>query len=204
MSHHFTRRDKKQYRYYVCHRAQMKGWNTCPVPSLPAIDLEEFVLDQLRGLCGDADLLREIVTVSRRLIESQADEINAKLRPLKQRINRLNLRLCELAPRGGQSGVVDEMADLAEQMRQAENELAELNGQLATARQRLMEEDELLGAGESFDPMWQNLKADEKQRLIHLLIQQIEYDAENEAITITYHPGTLDVLNIPQEADANE
>ena len=204
MSHHFTRRNKKQYRYYVCRRAQMKGWKTCPAPSLPAIDLEEFVLNKLRELCGDADLLLEIVAVSRGLIESQTDEINAKIRPLKQQVKRLNLRLCELAPQEGQDGVIEEMADLTEQMRHAENELTELNGQLATARKRLMDEDELLGAGESFDPMWQNLKADEKQRLIHLLIQQIEYDAENEAITITYHPGILDVLNIPQEADANE
>ncbi len=199
MSHHFTRRGKKQYRYYVCHHAQMKGWNHCPAPSLPAIDLEHFVLDKLRELCSDAELLQEIVAVSRRLIESHTDDINAKLPPLKKQIRQLNLRLCELAPHEGQDGVIDEMADLAEQMRQAKDELTELNGQLAVAQKRLVDDDELLGAGESFDPMWQNLKADEKQRLIHLLIQRIEYDAENEAITITYHPGILDALNIPQE-----
>ncbi len=41
------------YRYYVCSNAQKHGRGTCPSPSLPAGDLETFVVEQVRGvICG--------------------------------------------------------------------------------------------------------------------------------------------------------
>ena len=38
----------------------------------------------------------------------------------------------------------------------------------------------------------QRIRPAEKARLIHLLVQQIEYDGEAEEIGITYHPGVLE------------
>lgn len=36
MSHSFTARGPRQYRCYVCQRAQTHGWDACPNPSIPA------------------------------------------------------------------------------------------------------------------------------------------------------------------------
>ena len=39
--------------YYVCSQAQKRGWHTCPSKSVPAAEIENFVLDQLRQVGPD-------------------------------------------------------------------------------------------------------------------------------------------------------
>jgi site-specific DNA recombinase len=39
-----------RYRYYVCAQAQQRGWRSCPAPSLPAVPIEQYVVDQIKGL----------------------------------------------------------------------------------------------------------------------------------------------------------
>ncbi|MFT3881786.1 MAG: recombinase family protein [Gemmatales bacterium] len=47
---HTSRLQTRRYRYYVCTKAQRHGWNSCPSKSLPAGQLESYVMEQLRGL----------------------------------------------------------------------------------------------------------------------------------------------------------
>src|SRR3990172_7679372 len=53
MSHSYSRKGHRQYRYYVCNRAQCQGWHACPSPSVPAGEIERFVVEQLRCLGED-------------------------------------------------------------------------------------------------------------------------------------------------------
>ena len=63
----------KRYRYYTCTAAQKKGWHTCPSKSVPAPELERFILDRIaqhaRDVAGptltpfeQAERLRQLVT----------------------------------------------------------------------------------------------------------------------------------------------
>jgi site-specific DNA recombinase len=45
-----VKRNGRRYAYYVCTRAQTRGWDTCPSKSVAATDLERFVLQQLLEL----------------------------------------------------------------------------------------------------------------------------------------------------------
>jgi site-specific DNA recombinase len=47
---HATKHGSRRYRYYLCTEAQKRGRHTCPAPSLPAAEIERFVLDQLQAL----------------------------------------------------------------------------------------------------------------------------------------------------------
>ena len=40
---------------------------------------------------------------------------------------------------------------------------------------------------EAFDPMWNALAAAEQERLVHLLVRSVEYDAASEAVSVTFH-----------------
>ncbi len=59
MSHTYTAKGNKRYRYYVCGTAQQRGWSECPAPSIPAGEIERFVVDQIRGIGRDPALLHE-------------------------------------------------------------------------------------------------------------------------------------------------
>src|SRR5262249_12133461 len=41
---HTSRNGTRRYRYYVCSRATKNGRKTCPSPSVPAAEIENFVL----------------------------------------------------------------------------------------------------------------------------------------------------------------
>ena len=74
MVHHFatkgTGKSKRRYRYYVCLRAQKEGWAACPGPSLPATDLEKFVIEQIRSVVTQDAAVN---TVTQRAIEVLAE-----------------------------------------------------------------------------------------------------------------------------------
>jgi site-specific DNA recombinase len=66
MSHHFTTNGNKRYRYYVCINAQKRGWDKCPSPSLPAAELEQFVVDQIRVLGQDGQVITDSIREAQR------------------------------------------------------------------------------------------------------------------------------------------
>jgi len=52
-----------RYRYYRCANAQRRGARVCPAPSVSALTLEKFVLNQVRALASDATRLQEMAAV---------------------------------------------------------------------------------------------------------------------------------------------
>jgi site-specific DNA recombinase len=60
MTPSFAAKNKtRRYRYYVCCAAQRRGWRACPSKSLPAVEIERFVLEQIHALGNDHNLLRK-------------------------------------------------------------------------------------------------------------------------------------------------
>ncbi len=45
---HTTKNGSKRYRYYVCMKAQKRGWKNCKSKSVPAAEIEKFVVDKIR------------------------------------------------------------------------------------------------------------------------------------------------------------
>ncbi|WP_345321104.1 recombinase family protein, partial [Novipirellula rosea] len=60
MRHTSTGRGTKRYRYYVCGKAEKQGYDSCPSPSIPAKQIESFVVEELRIFAGDDELIRDI------------------------------------------------------------------------------------------------------------------------------------------------
>ncbi len=58
---HAKGRRGTRYRYYVCSSAQKRGWQTCPSQSVPARNIEGFVLAQIRALAQDRAKLEAMV-----------------------------------------------------------------------------------------------------------------------------------------------
>lgn len=58
-----VKKDSRTYRYYVCSRAMKDGWNTCEVRSLPAGEIETYVVKQFEQI-GRNVRMRESVTAA--------------------------------------------------------------------------------------------------------------------------------------------
>ncbi len=199
MVHHYAAKGSKRYRYYVCMKALKQGWSSCPYPSLPAGELEQFVIDQIKTTCSDPALLADVVNQALEQLRRQMDDSKQARDFQVQRVKRINEDLGQLARMPDAPGAGAELATLQEELQKAEATLLETHRQIAVLEERMVSRDELTGAFEAFNPMWERMEPDERARLIHLLVQNVEYDGAAGAITIMYHPSGLSALRDAEE-----
>ena len=196
MTHtHTTKNGNKRYRYYVCANAQSRGWHTCPSPSVPAPEIERFVVEQVKSIGRDTDLLAETLEQSRHQREESIKELEAEKRSLERQLNRYSTELRELAGRLATNGTAtDRMADLQDGIRTAEQRATEVREQIIVLSRELVDAREVAQACSLFDPVWETLTAREQARILHLLIERVDYDGVNSNVSITFHPTGIKTL----------
>jgi site-specific DNA recombinase len=78
MSHTFTTKGQRRYRYYLCQNAAQNGRSACPTPSLPAAEIEAFVVDEIKAIGRDPALVAATVAESRRLVQDGVKRLKAE------------------------------------------------------------------------------------------------------------------------------
>jgi site-specific DNA recombinase len=63
MHHAYTKKvNSRLYRYYVCDTAQKQGYHLCATKSVPAKAIEDFVVDKIKRIGTDVEVIRETAT----------------------------------------------------------------------------------------------------------------------------------------------
>ncbi|NIA22217.1 MAG: recombinase family protein [Anaerolineaceae bacterium] len=189
---HSTRNGNKRYRYYVCQNAQSRGWNTCPSPSVPAGELERFVAEQIKSIGQDSNLLADTLEESRQQREEAIGKLEAEKRALEREQGRYNAELQKLAGKDGLA--TDRMADLQDRIRTAEQRATEVREQVVALSRELVDPREVAEACSPFDPLWETLTAREQARILHLLVERVDYDGQNGNVSITFRPTGIKTL----------
>lgn len=195
---HTTRDGKKRYRYYVCTAAQKRGRNCCPTGSMPAGEIERFVVDQIKCIGRDPALIAETV----RQVHGQATERLDKLVVEEKRIARelaghhRDLQgLVRQPPTDQDNGLTAaRFADLQERIACAERRQTEVQDEADRLRRNSVSESDVAGALAEFEPVWDSLSPREQARLLHLLIERVDYDGGDGMITITFHASGIKSL----------
>lgn len=194
---HTTKGDRR-YRYYTCTNAQKRGWQTCPSKSIPAAEIEELVLQQIRCIGGDSHLLHETLHQARQQEETRMVELDAERRVLERDLARWHADLQSLTGQlsNGDSdrSVVSRLADLQERIDMAERRLSGVREQVQEVRRQMIDEEEAREALAAFDPVWASLTPLEQGRLVGLLVQQVNYDGATGNVAITFHPTSIRAL----------
>lgn len=60
LGHTFTRKGGKLYRYYVNTQAGKLGWDACATTSIPAAEIEAFVIGHIRAVGKDRELQKQV------------------------------------------------------------------------------------------------------------------------------------------------
>jgi len=192
---HATKNGNKRYRYYVCQNAQSRGWHNCPSPSVPAPELERFVVEQVKAIGKDTDLLAETLEESRHQREEAIGKLEVEKRTLERELHRHNAELRDLAAKGRSNGVTtDRMADVQDRIKFTEQRATEVREQIVALSRELVDAREVGQACSLFDPLWDTLTAREQARILHLLIERIDYDGVNGTVSITFHPTGIKTL----------
>ena len=169
-----TARKNRRYRYYVCCSAQKRGWHTCPSKSIPAAQIEKFVVDQVRFIGKDPGLLRQT-------IESVAAQSKEKLMSLDSEARILSCELMKLPDQRGQ------LESTRERIRRAEQRLSQIADERLRIERTVITEEEIRQAAAAFSPVWDSLTPKEQHRLVDLIVQRVDYDGGSNKIVVTFH-----------------
>jgi site-specific DNA recombinase len=194
---HTTKGDRR-YRYYTCVGAQKRGWDSCPSKSIPAAEIEAVVLQQIRCIGRDQDLLHATLAQAHKQEDARMAELDAERRVLERDLARWHADMQGLSGQlGGADGdrsVVSRLADLQERIDMAERRLTGVREQVREVRRQGIDEEEARRALSSFDPVWASLTPLEQARLVGLLVKQVTYDGATGKVAITFHPTSIRAL----------
>jgi len=195
MVHTHTKKGSRRYRYYVCLNAQKRGWHNCPSKSIPAQEIENFVVDQIRCIGKDSGLLAQTLEAARARGEARTKELKAEKRRLERDLKRHGDELRELAGRLATNGkATDRMADLQDRIRANEQRATEVREELISLGRELMDEKEVARLLSLFDPVWETLSPREQVKVIRLLVQRVDYDGEKGTVSVTFHQAGIQTL----------
>ena len=186
-----TSRNGKKYRYYRCVHQQQHG-GRCPTGHLPAMDIEEAVVAEVKDVATRGEVRQKILDrfFSDTGALSAAEATRVQLRARIEEGNAESKRLLSAFSDAGASGG----KTLATRLGEIESDVDHLGIQLGEVEDRLRA---LTGAQrqvervarllDGFGTMWSALVPQEQRELLHLLIDRIVVDLDAGGFRITFH-----------------
>lgn len=195
---HSTKNGKKRYRYYVCTNAQKRGWHTCPSKSIPAGEIERFIVEQIKCVGRDPILFNETVAQARSQGQSQVAALEAERKALERELSRWNADVRalieQIVPSEGNTPSTARLADLQKRIHGAEQRATQIRDQVITLSRSIVDQREVEKAMAIFDPVWDSLTLREQVRVVQLLVERVDYDGATGKISITFHPSGIKTL----------
>jgi site-specific DNA recombinase len=191
MGHTYTADGNLRYRYYVCLNAQKRGWHNCPTKSVPAGDIERFVVEQIKSIGKDPAVLAATVQQAKSQGQKNLADLQVEERLLNKELARSNAEFHKLSAIPSRSG---EMAAVQGRINGAEQRITEIRERIVALSRDIVDQGEVEMALSVFDPVWETLSPREQARIIRLLVERIDYDGERGTISITFRPNGIKSL----------
>lgn len=164
----------------------MLGLRFKPSPTLPAAaEIEAFVVEQIRRLARDPELVRQIYQQARQMQQTEIDRRASEKRLLqKQWLQRHeHIRRLVGALRSGDDPtgtILRHDQQIEADVERLTRRIAAIDTESATLRANAVDPDHVACTLFQFDALWEVLIPAERSRLIHLLIERVEYAPSHE------------------------
>jgi hypothetical protein len=171
------RGDLERYRYYVCMKAQKRGWKNCKSKSVPAAEIEKFVVDKIRHVGHDTALVDEVVEQAKIQSERELGALVAERDELVKELEYWNEAIRVAAPKI-KPGLPDatsleQLADWHESLRRAEHRHAIVSAKLTALQAQALTREDVVNGLTRFEPIWQSLTVREQSRIVQLIVKQL-------------------------------
>jgi site-specific DNA recombinase len=180
---------ERRYRYYVCYGSQQKLDGSCTARSVSAPSVEDAVVESIRRVGVNPDVLAETARVARqRLAEALAgmrEELgatNARAKNLKSQLARA--RNADAARREEING----------QVVAAESRALELRTEIQRHEKQRIDEKDLHQTMASFDEVWKQMTLGEQRALLGQLAEKVGFDSRSGKVTVSFKSASIKAL----------
>ena len=190
LGHTFTKKGNKLYRYYVNVLAGKQGWDSCATTSLPANEVESFVVENIRQMGKDQRLQQSVFEESVREINERSERLERERKEVFRELEQLTeeIRDAARADDGARLSRLREKSGAAEEKL---NRILEERRRLESER---MNEAEVREAMANFDPCWNQMVPRERSRLLELIIEKVLVDSEAGKMAVQFRPAGIQTL----------
>jgi len=191
MVHTSSTKRNRRYRYYVCGGAQKRGHATCPAPSIPADQIETFVIGEIKAIAADAELIGEIYEQSHAKVKEKLDDLTHERDSQIEFLRSYHGQAEHLAIT---SGPLELVADVQTRITTSERRLNELEEQIQSLESKAPKRVDIANSLAEFDELWSTMKPSARNELIENLIDRVDYDGVAGTVDIHFHPTGITML----------
>jgi len=179
----------QKYFYYRCVKDQDPSKGKCPIGLVTAPKFETFIIDQLKVLSKDPNLIKAAIENSNKASKATLNPLRKKRKGLERKLETVNAKanriLESLAGEKGtiESGfVVKKLDELQVQKDQLAEAIDKIDFKVMDIENTVIDEEFVINSLKEFDLLWDALKPSEKYDLIHLLVKEIEYEEDLDSL----------------------
>jgi site-specific DNA recombinase len=167
----FARKNGKTYRYYLCIAASKNGYDSCPVRTVAAGEIEGAVLEQLRAVFRSPELIAETYRAARAQEKAQVSTLEGER-------NELQVKLAgDIAP---------------SEKQEFQSRVHEIDRMLRGLGKHVLDEAQVADALNQLDPIWDELFPAEQARIVQLLVERVVLN--EDGIQVRFRPEGLNAL----------
>jgi site-specific DNA recombinase len=193
MGHMFnTSRHERTYRYYRCVNAVKNGAAACSTGSVPAIQIEAFVVDQIKKIGADPTLCEETfrqvqaqVATEQCRLKTESKRVDRELLAARAEIDRLTTAVARATGAAGDA-LMAKLTRTQERLTTSQRRQREVADRLAALDGQDVDPTAVGRALAQFTDLWDVLLAPERERVIRLLIDRVGYARRGGELTITF------------------
>ena len=194
MTHSYSCKGNKRYRYYVCGTAMQKGWSECPAPSVPAGEIERFVVEQIQTIGTDEDLLNQTIGQIELRSNQLHRNLEAERKSLQRQLRNDHEKLRAIAANVSNNGRVAGLPELQKRIDTAEDRLKAIGTELQSLESQAIDTADVRRLLAGFEELWQTIQPREQVRLTSLLVDRVEFDGVAGNVGITFHETGMQSL----------
>jgi len=177
----WSRSRARLYRYYRCVHAEKNGHAACPTKSVRADKVEQFVVDQIRRIGTDPELQQATfeqalaqIKAQRRGLRAEAKRLQRDLVTTRSDVERLVGALSRTTGPAADA-IAAELAKVQERVAALEARQREVEAEIAALAAQDVDREAVARALREWDELWSVLLTPERERVLKLLVDRIDY-----------------------------
>ncbi len=186
MGHSYTRKTAtKIYRYYICSKAQKEGWKKCAFPSVPADEIEKYVVNEISSISCDEKLKNEVIVAFGEQSRNEITELEIRNAALEKSLENV---------RNLQSVSEDDVTlkDLQKRENEICSAIASNDRSINRITERLKHDRGFLEKlFKNFDSIWGGLTFREQFDLVDSLVEKVIFDGKNGKLSIAFRDNGI-------------
>jgi site-specific DNA recombinase len=201
MTHSFTSKGDVIYRYYVCVSRLKRGAHACPDGKVAAHEVEQQVVERIRAIGRDPDLIAETVRQARAQLDERRGLLEAERRQLTMDLGRQKVAMKRLlGTTSAGASATSHVADIETLIETMSTRLAAIAREIEAAKNLEIDEHNVARALEALGHVWDSLWTAERARIVALLTEGITYDGRDDTIAIRLRADGIQSIGQPEPA----